>query len=644
MRNLLVFVFVFIFQIFFSQYKIYVSTKGDDHNNGTERSPVYSLQTAFDLAKKENARPVEIKVGGGNYFFETPLVINESYSRKSDTKLKVSGEIGNKPVFYGGNKITPIVDEQGNWIINTKNEKNRNSKSDLPSNILTINGQSRKAGQFPFTGLLKTQKVFYDDNGFTVQIPSELNRILNTYNDKNIKNITATFYVKWTAIIRYIDKHDFKNSTLSFKGKKLPDLYLIEPNKTQFKLNNIKYKLNPGEWYYKDANVIVYKPLKTDNIKTSIVVVPDTSEIIRIIGSPGNKISYLEFENISFSTVGSGLNKSGYFPYQAAADVESVINMVNATKINFNSISFSNINSNVLWIKEGCNHIGVLNCDFSDLGAGAIKIGTPDLVSDITNNIIVDHNIIKNGGKFYPDAVSVLILNAHDNIVSHNDISKFEYSAISIGWVWGYAKSLAYKNTISYNHIYNIGTGLLDDMGGIYTLGVSDGTSIENNVIHNVLANSYGGWGIYLDEGSSNIAVKNNLVYNCSGAGFHQHYGRENTVENNIFAFNKELELQASRIENHLSLTFMNNIVVHHTKLFFNEAWSELNKNASDNTYFSLDSNKKNFSGFIKNEKSFHYINPLLEKKDFYYEPKNNHVYKITGFNRIDFSKVGAYK
>ncbi len=207
-----------------------------------------------------------------------------------------------------------------------------------------------------------------------------------------------------------------------------------------------------------------------------------------------------------------------------------------------------------------------------------------------TRRVLADKTLVRNCliahfGRLHPAAVGVWIGHSPNNTIDHNTIIDGYYTGISPGWSWGYGKSGAYHNTLTNNHIAQIGQGVLSDMGGIYTLGVSPETVLRGNVIHDVNSFDYGGWGIYFDEGTTGVIAENNLVYRTKSAGFHQHYGRDNLVKNNIFIDGHEAQLMRSREEDHLSFKIQNNVIVFYDRPLLGSNWNGTRDN------FQLDSN-----------------------------------------------------
>ena len=236
---------------------------------------------------------------------------------------------------------------------------------------------------------------------------------------------------------------------------------------------------------------------------------------------------------------------------------------------------------------EGCQHNRIENCEMTDMAAGGIKIGEMGIRDDekrLTSHNVVRNNLIAHGGRMHAAGMGVWIGHSPFNLVEHNEICDFYQTGISAGWSWGYGRSQAHHNTIAHNRIHDLGQGVTDDMGGIYTLGVSTGSVLHHNLIHDVACNGYGGRGIYFDEGTSEILAENNIVFHTDAGAFMQHYGRDNRVFNNVFALASGGQLDRQREENHRSFTFKRNIV------YYDDAGTLLTQNWNNNQ-FVMDDN-----------------------------------------------------
>jgi len=261
----------------------------------------------------------------------------------------------------------------------------------------------------------------------------------------------------------------------------------------------------------------------------------------------------------------------------------------------FQNCRFLNLGTYALELGRGCDHNRVLGSEFGYLGAGGIKIGetvirTNEVDQTRANEIRNCH--IHDGGKMFHSAIGVWIGQSPDNKVVHNLIHDFYYTGISVGWTWGYGPALATNTTVEYNHVHHIGIlsdgdgPILSDMAGIYTLGKQSGTTIRNNLWHDMAATRYGGWGIYFDEGTSGAVAESNIVYRTTHGGFHQHYGETNLLRNNIFAFGRDQQLQRTRPEQHSSFTITTNIVYFNSGVLLGGDWSGDKYVIERNLYF----------------------------------------------------------
>lgn len=532
--------------------------------------------------------PVVVWLRGGRYALTEPVTITAPEA----VPVTFAAYPGESPVLDGGVQIT-------DWQVSTLNGQTLWT-ADLPEvragrwffRQLFVNGERRARPRLPKQGLMRMESVpgmalpaGWGGGGHTQFVCAD-GDVKPFRNLTDVDVVYVHFWIEERSPIAAFDPaarlvtmtRPSRTNLVGSFGKQLADYYLD---------NVCEGLTEPGEWYLdRAAGKLFYLPLPGETPATCTVVAPRALQLLRLVGNATRPIEHVRFKGITFQH--TDWRHPGEEPRaaldllpndsvrwfnrgdqaasgQAAADVPGVIHLEYARHCAFEDCTLRNLGWYGVFLSNGCHGVRVVGCELRDLGAGGVKIngtaaGEPEAGRTGWNRIADNH--IHQAGRIFHSAVGVLSMNSPGNIIAHNLIHDLFYSGISCGWVWGYGPSVSHDNVIEKNHIHTIGQGLLSDMGGVYLLGVQAGTVVRGNLIHDVVKAHYGAWALYTDEGSSHIILEDNVCYRTNGHLFHQHYGRENTVRNNIFAFGAEAATAYSRLEPHVGVVYYRNVMV----------------------------------------------------------------------------------
>jgi parallel beta-helix repeat protein len=313
----------------------------------------------------------------------------------------------------------------------------------------------------------------------------------------------------------------------------------------------------PGEWFLnRQTGMVYYMPLPGEEVDKVEAIAPVLDQLLILDGKPkeDRPVEHLTFRGLTFSYAEfwpPEHDRGDRFQRQAAGPMPGAIELTGARRCSFTQCAIAHVSSNAIHFSRGCQHDQLTGSKLFDLGAGGVKVGGTERLGDVpqdsreeTHDIEISDNDIREGGRVFHQGHGVLVGQSYNNVISHNHVHDFYQNGISLGWTWGYGKSMARNNVVEYNHIHLIGQGWLSDLAGVYTVGVQPGTVIRNNLIHDVECSDYVGRGIYLDEGSSGIVVENNIVYHTSTGGFGMNFGKGNTIRNNVFAFGERSQIE----------------------------------------------------------------------------------------------------
>ena len=345
----------------------------------------------------------------------------------------------------------------------------------------------------------------------------------------------------------------------------------------RYLVENVQDQLTqPGQWFLDRSATpwtLTYLANPGENPNTDTVVVPQLVQVL-----VASSLHYVTFQGLTFAHDNYTMPATGY---NGASDIIASVSFQNSQHITFDSstvaqtsgvglefISCIDKNSPNWCVSNNTGGVAannlIENSAFYDLAADGIRIGIPGNPTDTNANVpqfnTVQNTVVEGYGRMYAGSKGITQGQGHDNLYTHNDVYDGYKGAIKVCYCANSDVNPPFTNNniISFNHVYNLFQGIMNDSGSLY-FGVGTpsppssgtGNKMLNNKVHDVNdasvmdSDGYGGDGLYADDFSGLVDMENNLVYRVSGnaisfSGPRAGPNQSSTVKNNILAFARQ--------------------------------------------------------------------------------------------------------
>lgn len=594
------------------------------------------LQDIINKVVKNGEKCVKLE---GWYHLEKPIVLTTKHSQ-----LTIDGQ--GKTTLCGGKKITL-------WQKVGKLWKAKVDTKEVHS--IYVNGRRAEVAK---TKIAHIHSECQLDIFGSVYVRTKDVKTLVGVSKAELQSAYIDEFDVWRnwhcPIIDLLPTSDSEIMRLVYKSSNRGYNFYHNDNAPRFQICNVRGELDEAGEFFFDAekSEVLYYPREDEDINSVEAYYPVAEKILYVHGdSLENPAKNITIKGIEFfcgkSQMGVGNGQ------QAGIDNASFIRLENLKNSSFENNKVHGTNLYGLRCSWGVQNLKISENEFYDIGCGAVRIGeTSSKIKPNQETIGVQfcNNLIYGYGRFIESAVGLLVLVASDVEVKNNTIFDGYYSAISSGWTWGYQPTLTKNNKYIDNRIFKIGYGYLNDMGGIYTLGLHEGSVISGNEISQVFTHKVAGGAIYNDEGSAGFLIENNYVHDVDDDCYYQHYGKNNIVRNNIFAYGKYSQLALLRRGKKYpdQLVFERNIVVYKSseRLFRKDKnpIERLNGKFDNNIYWSesgdvkfCDMTLQQWQEKYGQDKNSYIVNPQLKDGVL-----GNDHYKKIGFKPFSTKDAGV--
>jgi hypothetical protein len=438
------------------------------------RDGIYSLESTLEFSQADGGERVETDLPTGAF----------EYHELKDYYVTYAAYPGESPAISGGERITGWEKKKGGeWIADV---------NQVAVNELFVNGKRLTLARAPNNGYFLTDGQPTDSTCFKFKAGD-----IKSW--KDMENNRIHMVVRWGSVSTGIKKVDIKNR-IAYLSDTSPEIVIIPP---KYYIENVEELMDTvGEWFFnkKGKTISFISGHDSGDPNLSSVMFPKLEGLIYVSGTRENPVRNLRFYNLKFENTGAG--GSGAVDFQYSKNCEFLKNRI------------ENVSQAAIIFGPGSYHNLISRNVINDTkGSGIIVSGIPkpENWSDIVSDNVISYNRITN---IVTASTGISTENSLRTNIAHNYIFNVGSCGISLGGWPNIEETIDGNHLAEYNHVSFTNMNR-DDEGGIAVYGLSPGSVVRNNLIHDVnpaLTNE--NVGFFFQNMSSGWSVTNNIYYN----------------------------------------------------------------------------------------------------------------------------------
>lgn len=529
-----------------------VALGGDDQNPGSVERPLATLaraQTAVrELLRTARDRDVTVLVRGGTYSLTGPLVFSPDDAAAEGRRVTYAAWPGETPVLSGGRPLSGWQSAgQDRWTLRIPAVV----AGEWSFDQLFVDGQRRPRARHPNQGFLRVAAAGPDDRTSFQFHRGDLPA------DAPLAGADVVFLHDWSISRVPIRQVDHGAATLALAqpigaaGTNFFRISGFEPHPRYFVEGALALVDAPGEWHLdRQQGVLTYQSAPGEDLTQASAVAPVADQLLVVRGDAEHPVRGLSFVGLSFAYASAPRFPAGYAGVQAGfheqragastapwrGRMSGAIVFQSARGCTLENCRVEHVGGTAISLEGDTHDNRLVGNRICDVGGNGVMVGNPGAQPhDLASGNVVANNRIHECARLFYGCVGVWVGLTAGTTVAHNEIRDLPYSGISVGWVWNPTPSPCRENRIEYNHIHHV-MQILSDGGGVYTLGRQPGTVIRGNLVHDVPINAGRAEsnGFFIDEGSSDLLIEENVIYNVARSPIRFHRAQEDLVRRNV--------------------------------------------------------------------------------------------------------------